>query len=98
MNGAVSDPYGLVFPVFRKISQVLHHAGKRAVVGAGAMGQRLVPDDEVAGLAFDRYRTQMLDGPLARRLAGRHAGQPVSGLMLETGHAVKGAMPGRAVR
>jgi hypothetical protein len=40
----------------RKHVDVLHQARPPAAVGAGAVGQRLMPDDEIAGAAADGAR------------------------------------------
>jgi hypothetical protein len=50
------NPLLLLLVVRREHVDVLHQARPRAAIGAGAVRQRLMPDDEIAGAPADGAR------------------------------------------
>src|ERR1700688_314824 len=81
----------------REHVDILHHARPRAAVGAGAMGQRLMPDDEIAGAAADGAWAQRVEILLPRVGAGGRRFQPGFAPALESWHHGEGALLGRRV-
>src|SRR5580700_9290327 len=81
----------------REHVDVLHHARPRAAVGTGAMRQRLMPDDEIAGAAADGARAERIEVLLPWIGAGWQGFQPGFAPALESRHDRERALLGRRV-
>lgn len=81
----------------REHIDVLHHPRVRASIGAGAMRQRLMPDDQIAGAPSDRPRFQGVEILAAWVGAGRQLFEPGFAPALEAGDQRECALLGRRV-
>src|SRR5579862_4874972 len=83
--------------VGREHVDVLHHARPGAAVGAGAVRQRLMPDDEIAGAAADGAWAERVEVLLPWVGVARQGLQPGFAPALESRHDRERALLGRRV-
>ncbi len=88
------SPFRGMCPSGRAERDVLHDPRTRGVVGAAAVRQSVVPEDQVARLAWDGNWTERMQVLLARVGIRRKAAQPVFNLAVESGDASEGALAG----
>lgn len=78
--------------------QVVDQPGALAEIGAAAMGQSVVPDDEIARLPRNGHRPERMEILPPRIRSRRERGQPFRQSMLETRDQGKGPLLRGCVR
>lgn len=92
-----SLPLWGVVPAGGAEGYVLHYAGQEAVVGAAAVGEGLMPEDEVAGFACNGLQAGMEEDGLARILGRRQPVKPLGQGAVKSGDATEGSLIGGRV-